>query len=65
MAKELLKFHYDAEKDIMEIEGIKYHGDLFRAWGQDELLPIDVPFVIKKRTDGVLHIEEVEIGGER
>lgn len=30
-----LAFSYDQDNDIMTIEGIKYSGDLFRAWGEN------------------------------
>lgn len=33
MTNKNLKFKYDLRNDILEVEGIKYSGELFRKWG--------------------------------
>lgn len=49
-----LSNNYDEDTDVMEIHGIEYSGEVFRQLG--EFLPIDTPFKLVKREDGVLTI---------
>jgi len=44
-----LVFCYDAARDCMVIEGIRYSGDLFRQLGG--ILPLGTPFQIEARLD--------------
>ncbi len=48
---EPLRFSYDPMTDVLEVEGIKYHGGLFRALA---VLPPGEIFMIQGRSDGAL-----------
>ena len=55
-----LNFSYEAEEDVMIIEGIKYSGDFFRFMAISG--PSDQAFRIKERNeDGVLVLEKVPL----
>lgn len=54
-----LKFDYDEDRDVLTIEGIAYHGSLFRAWAAGGL-PIDEKFKIIRREDGTISIQSVD-----
>ena len=62
-----LEVHYDAERDWLLVEGVKYHGDLFRQLGG--ILPLHTPFSLYAREDGVLvmieYFKEPERGRTR
>lgn len=51
-----LNYQYDAQTDVLTIEGIRYSGTLFRQLGG--LLPLHTQFVITSRGDGVIVLEE-------
>jgi hypothetical protein len=48
-----LEFSYDEATDVLTIDGMRYHGGLFRAWAYDGLPPWR-PFVITERSDGLV-----------
>ena len=49
-----LNFSYDKQNDILEIEGIRYMGDIFRKFGGFEITPKDKCLKIISRLDGVI-----------
>jgi hypothetical protein len=54
-----LAFNYDATRDEMTIEGMKYSGQLFRAFaGTDDGVGLSLytPFIIKRREDGIIEV---------
>ena len=52
---EPLNFSYDPATDVMTIEGIRYHGSLFRGLGFKEAIPIGSRIILEERgSDGVL-----------
>ena len=53
-----LNFSYGSDSDILTIEGMRYSGDLFRAFAHGGLR-LNTPFEIIKRKDGVVMISEV------
>jgi hypothetical protein len=55
-----LNFSYDELADIMEIEGIRYSGELFRQFGR--VMPLHTPLKIISRHDGVLVVAQIEPG---
>lgn len=55
----MLKFSYNEQDDVLEVEGIKYHGDIFRQLSG--LLPPNHPFMIVGRVDGVLTIKPYDL----
>lgn len=52
-----LRVLYRQDRDVLEVEGIAYHGTVFRGLGR--LLPEGTPFRLVKREDGVLTIEDL------
>jgi hypothetical protein len=60
-----LSFSYDLVMDILTVEGVKYSGDLFRQLAGKEtntvaLLPLNRPFEIEKREDGVIWLHRLD-----
>ena len=55
--KKRLEYTVYPDKEIVEIEGIRYHYDFFRHLGK--MLAINVPFKIVKRKGGVLSIRKI------
>ena len=55
MTKQHLNFSYDANNDLITIEGVTYTGDLFRLWARD--LPLFQWHRIIRRENGVVTIE--------
>lgn len=54
-----LKIAFDPIKDILEIEGIKYDGDVFRKFGGIEVTPAERYLKIVRRDfDGVLVLHQ-------
>lgn len=54
-----LNFAYDADRDVLTVEGVAYSGDLFRAWAAYGLV-VNTPFVItRRRDDGAVTIERL------
>jgi hypothetical protein len=49
-----LNFSYDERTDSITIEGVKYHGDLFRKLG---IAPVGSLIEIVAREDGVLTLK--------
>ena len=47
-----LKYRDYPEKQFIEIEGIKYSHEMFKGLGG--MLPLNVPFEITERKDGVI-----------
>lgn len=47
------------DRDVIKICGIEFHGDLFRQLG--DALPLDTPFMVTKRADGVVTIQRVDL----
>jgi len=54
-----LEFSYNPDLDILTIEGMRYSGDLFRAFADDGLR-FNTPFKIIKRDNAVVTLELVE-----
>jgi hypothetical protein len=54
-----LAFSYDAALDVLEVEGMKYSGQLLRLWSMKGL-PVGTCFKIVQRENGVLWVEEVD-----
>ncbi len=44
-----LNFSYNETLDVLTIEGVQYHGDLFRSFAFEHMLPLNEPFVIERR----------------
>ena len=56
-----LKVRQDTKKEIIKIEGISYHFDLFRGLGCGKCsLALNQPFKILKREDGIVVIEKTK-----
>lgn len=53
-----LSFSYDANKDLVTVEGMKYSGDFFRNYARENYLPTGILFTITKRGDGVVWIKQ-------
>lgn len=53
-----LKIKYDMDADVVEIEGIKYAGDVFRQLGM--LMPEGQLFRLVQREHGTLYIERID-----
>lgn len=54
-----LSFAYDEQRDELTVEGMKYSGQLFRAFaGTDDSvgLSLHTPFIIRRREDGVIEV---------
>jgi len=59
-----LNVRQDVKKEIIKIEGINYHFDLFRGLGTGKSgLVLNKPFQIIKREDGVIAIEKIKKTG--
>lgn len=56
-----LQFAYDPGRDVLIIEGIRYHGDFFR--GLSFQLAVNTPFQIVERKDGVLSVQRLSPQG--
>jgi len=52
-----LNLKYDEDRDIIEIEGVRYSGDMFRYLGFG---PLNQPLKIEQRSDGVLVLVELD-----
>jgi len=49
-----LNFNYDPDIDVMTIEGVKYHGDLFRSFSENGL-ELNQPFkIVQRDKDGTI-----------
>jgi len=61
--REPLRIAYDSASDVLEIEGVKYSGDLFRRLGDGPMgiqpSSPDEVFKIVKREDGTIIIRVV------
>ena len=56
-----LRVKQDVKKQVVKIEGINYHFDLFRGFGTGRSgLALNRPFKIIKRKDGVIAVEEIK-----
>ena len=55
--KKRLEYTVYPDKEIVEIEGIRYHYDFFRYLGK--MLAINVPFKIVRRRDKTLTIRRI------
>ena len=53
-----LDFEYDELRDIMTIEGMKYSGELFKAFAEGGL-PVGEHLKIIKREDGVVTFQRI------
>jgi len=51
-----LKFDYDKHNDVLTIEGMKYAGELFRAWA-DGGLSLGTRLRLIARKDGCITLE--------
>jgi hypothetical protein len=49
-----LDLSYDYPADVLTIEGIRYSGNLFRAWAKT--FPVNQPFELKNRMNDCLTI---------
>lgn len=52
-----LAYQYDEDTDVLTVEGIKYAGSVFRAFG---IAPIGTTFKIVERKDGIVTVRRVE-----
>jgi hypothetical protein len=50
---------YDDETDEVVIAGTKYSGHLFRAFSDEKIMPLNTPFELTKREDGVITIHDL------
>ena len=57
-----LRFSYDAKADVLTIEGLRYSGDLFRAWGHE--LRLGEHHSLIERRDGVITLERHVCAGK-
>lgn len=53
-----LRFSYDDICDVLTIEGVDYHGSVFRELGG--MLPIGVPFILTARDAGGIAIQRID-----
>ncbi len=53
-----LSYAYDPATDVMEIEGMRYTGSLFRHFAKGGLA-LDVPMKIVKREEGVITLQAI------
>lgn len=53
-----LRFSYDGIGDVLTIEGVDYHGSVFRELGG--MLPIGVPFILIARDAGGIAIQRID-----
>ena len=51
-----LEFSYNAEHDIITIEGINYSGEMFRAFGS---IKLNTPFQIISRENGSITVQQL------
>lgn len=59
---EIDKFKMADKITILEILGIKYSTEFFEAFSNQNILPLDTPFVITKREDGAMqHIKKINL----
>ena len=56
--KEKLRFSYNPETDVMEIEGMRYTGSLFRSFAAGGLA-LETPMKIVKRDNGVITLQTI------
>ena len=49
-----LDFSYDANRDILTVEGMRYSGEIFRQWA--EKLPVGYWFQFIGRSTGVVEL---------
>ena len=61
LSKTPLRIKNDLENEIIEIEGVKYSYQFFRAFGKEgkESLPMNKMFMVIDRKDGVIQIQRV------
>jgi hypothetical protein len=57
-----LSFTYDPVADILTVEGVKYSGDLFRAFAFGATPPGQALRVVNKSEDGTVTIQRLIIG---
>ena len=56
---EPLKIEKDDESGIITIEGVKFRYEFFKHFGNELTLPLNKPFMITERKDGVVILERL------